>query len=137
MIKWGVAAGTHDGSLAVVKGNDILFASHSERYSRVKNDAHLDQEMIYAALSFGLPDIVYWYEDPYKKALRKLYAGQPNKWMNPKQYMKQWGYTGEIKYGNHHKSHAAAGFATSKFDSAAVLVIDAIGECKKSIKLFT
>ena len=128
MIKLGVAAGTHDGSLAVVKDNDILFASHSERYSRVKNDPHLDQEMIYDALSFGLPDIVYWYEDPYKKALRKLYAGQPNKWMNPKKYMKQWGYTGEIKYGNHHESHAAAGFATSKFDSAAVLVIDAIGE---------
>ena len=42
--------------------------------------------------------------------------------------MKQWGYTGEIYYGNHHESHAAAGFATSKFNSAAVLVIDAIGE---------
>lgn len=128
MIKWGVAAGTHDGSLAVVKDNDILFASHSERYSRVKNDAHLDQEMIDEALSFGHPDIIYWYENPYKKALRKLYAGQPNKWMNPKKYLKQWGINGEIKYGDHHESHAAAGFATSKFDSAAVLVIDAIGE---------
>ena len=128
MIKWGVAAGTHDGSLAVVKDNDILFASHSERYSRVKNDAHLDQEMIDEALSFGHPDIIYWYENPYKKALRKLYARQPNKWMNPKKYLKQWGINGEIKYGDHHESHAAAGFATSKFDSAAVLVIDAIGE---------
>jgi carbamoyltransferase len=46
MIKWGVAAGTHDGSLAVVKDNEILFASHTERYSRKKNDAHLNQEMI-------------------------------------------------------------------------------------------
>jgi len=128
MIKWGVAAGTHDGSLAVVKDNDILFASHSERYSRVKNDAHLDQEMIDEALLFGHPDIIYWYEDPYKKALRKLYAGQPKKWMNPKKYLSKWGISGEVKYGNHHESHAAAGFATSKFDSAAVLVIDAIGE---------
>ena len=128
MIKWGVAAGTHDGSLAVVKDNDILFASHSERYSRKKNDAHLDQEMIDEALSFGHPDVIYWYENPYKKALRKLYARQSNKWMNPKKYLKQWGINGEIKYGDHHESHAAAGFATSKFDSAAVLVIDAIGE---------
>lgn len=129
MIKWGVAAGTHDGSLAVVKDNDILFASHSERYSRVKNDAHLDQEMIDEALSFGHPDIIYWYEDPYKKALRKLYAGQPNKWMNPKKYLTQWGiHNVSIKYGNHHESHAAAGYSTSNFSNAAVLVIDAIGE---------
>ena len=129
MIKWGIAAGTHDGSLAVVKDNDILFASHSERYSRFKNDAHLDQEMIDEALSFAPPDIIYWYEDPYKKALRKLYAGQPNKWMNPKKYLKQWGIQNvSLHYGNHHGSHAAAGFATSDFDSAAVLVIDAIGE---------
>jgi carbamoyltransferase len=129
MIKWGVAAGTHDGSLAVVKDNDILFASHSERYSRVKNDAHLDQEMIDEALSFGMPDKIYWYEDPYKKALRKLYAGQKNIWLSPKKYLKQWGLQHvSLQYGNHHESHAAAGFATSNFNDAAVLVIDAIGE---------
>lgn len=129
MIRWGVAAGTHDGSLAVVKDNDILFASHSERYSRVKNDAHLDQEMIDDALSFGIPDKIYWYEDPYKKALRKLYAGQKNIWLSPKKYLKQWGLQHvSLQYGNHHESHAAAGFATSNFNNAAVLVVDAIGE---------
>lgn len=129
MIKWGIAAGTHDGSLAVVKDNDILFASHSERYSRIKNDANLDQELIDDALSFGTPDVIYWYEDPYLKAARKLYAGQKNIWLNPKKYLKQWGiHNVSIKYQRHHNSHAAAGFATSKFDSAAVLVIDAIGE---------
>jgi len=129
MIKWGIAAGTHDGSLAVVKDNDILFASHSERYSRIKNDAHLDQELIDDALSFGTPDVIYWYEDPYLKAARKLYAGQKNIWLNPKKYLKQWGiHNVSLKYQRHHDSHAAAGYATSKFDSAAVLVIDAIGE---------
>jgi len=129
MIEWGIAAGTHDGSLAVVKDNDILFASHSERYSRVKNDAHLDQDMIDEALQYGFPDKIYWYENPYKKALRKIYAGQSNIWLNPKKYLKQWGIQNvSIPYEHHHDSHAAAGFATSKFDSAAVLVIDAIGE---------
>ena len=138
MIKWGVAAGTHDGSLAVVKDNEILFASHTERYSRKKNDAHLNQEMIEQALSYGQPDIIHWYEDPYKKALRKYKAGQPNKWMNPRKYLSEYGIQGEIKYGNHHESHAAAGFATSKFDSAAVLVIDAIGEfTTTSISLYS
>ena len=138
MIKWGVAAGTHDGSLAVVKNDEILFASHTERYSRKKNDAHLNQEMIEQALSYGQPDIIHWYEDPYKKALRKYKAGQSNKWMNPRKYLSGYGIQGEIKYGNHHKSHAAAGFATSKFDSAAVLVIDAIGEfTTTSISLYS
>jgi carbamoyltransferase len=128
MIKWGVAAGTHDGSLAVVKDNEILFASHTERYSRKKNDAHLNTQLIEEALKFGNPDIIHWYEDPYKKALRKLYAGQPNKWMNPRTYLKGYGIDAKVKYGNHHRSHASAGFATSNFKDAAVLVIDAIGE---------
>ena len=61
MIKWGVAAGTHDGSLAVVKDNEILFASHTERYSRKKNDAHLNTQLIEEALKFGNPDIIHCY----------------------------------------------------------------------------
>lgn len=129
IIKWGIAAGTHDGSLAVVKDNDILFASHTERYSREKNDAHLDQNLIDEALSYGMPDKIYWYENPYKKALRKLYAGQNNIWLNPKRYLQQWGIRNvSIQYENHHESHASAGYSTSNFDNAAVLVIDAIGE---------
>ena len=38
----GVSAGFHDAALAVVSpGGDILFAGHSERYSKKKNDADL------------------------------------------------------------------------------------------------
>ena len=33
-----------------------------------------------------------------------------------------------IKYVNHHQSHAAAGYYTSSFQEAAVVVIDAVGE---------
>ena len=128
MIKWGISAGTHDASLAVVEGDDILFASNSERYSGVKNDPDLCEALINDALEYGQPDIIYWYENPYKKALRKIYAGQSNVWLSPKKYLKGYGVTGKVVYGNHHESHAAAGFATSEFESAAVLVIDAIGE---------
>jgi len=129
MISWGVAAGTHDGSLAVIDDDKILFASHTERYSRVKNDAHLNKEIILEALKFGDPYHIYWYEKPILKAMRKLYAGQPNKWMSPRKYLDSHGiWQRNVHYVKHHDSHAAAGFATSKFDSAAVLVIDAIGE---------
>jgi carbamoyltransferase len=34
----------------------------------------------------------------------------------------------KIAYHSHHKSHAAAGFQTSPYDDATVVVIDAIGE---------
>jgi carbamoyltransferase len=128
MISWGIAAGTHDGSLAVIDDDKILFASHTERYSRVKNDAHLNQEIIEAALHYGEPSEIYWYEKPMLKALRKFYAGQSNIWMNPRKYLKSYGIKKKINYVKHHDSHAAAGFSTSPFDSAAVLVIDAIGE---------
>ena len=128
MIEWGISAGTHDGSLAVVKNNEILFASHTERYSREKNDAHLDEALINDALQYGEPDVVYWYENPLFKAGRKIYARQSESWLSPKKYLKQYGINTKVKWGLHHESHAAAGYYTSPFDSSAVLVIDAIGE---------
>lgn len=129
MIKWGISAGTHDASLTVMRGNKILFASHAERYSGIKNDKDLNADLIAAALEHGSPEVIFWYENPYTKALRKLYAGQPNAWMSPKKYLKKYGLDCvHIEYGNHHASHMAAGYYTSPFDYAATLVIDAIGE---------
>jgi carbamoyltransferase len=129
MIKWGVAAGTHDGSLTVMRGDKILFASHSERYSGIKNDKDLNADLVAAALEYGSPEVIFWYENPYTKALRKLYAGQPNRWLSPKKYLKKYGLDFvHVEYGNHHASHMAAGYYTSPFEHAATLVIDAIGE---------
>ena len=128
MLNWGVSAGTHDGSLAVVEDNNILFASHTERYSRIKNDPHLDQTIIDEALTYGKPDIIYWYENPLLKAGRKIYARQKDIYMSPRSYMKQYGIDTKVKWGLHHESHAAAGYYTSPFDNSAILVIDAIGE---------
>jgi len=132
MIEWGISAGTHDASITVVNGetNEILFASHSERFGRrKKNDGHLNFQILHEAKKFGKPDIIYWYENPILKFGRKLYSGEPDKWFSPKQYLKSWGITNvPIKWGLHHKTHAAAGYYTSPFNEAAVLVIDAIGE---------
>ena len=98
MIIWGVSAGTHDASLTVVKGDDILFASHSERYSRIKNDAHLNDRLIADALSYGEPEKVYWYENPILKAGRKIYAGQNEIWLTPKSYLKKYDINTKVKY---------------------------------------
>ena len=128
MIRWGISAATHDASLTVMINGKIVFASHSERYSGIKNDKHLNPELIDVALTWGEPDVVYWYENPLLKAARKLYAGQDNPWLSPKKYLQRYGITAPIKWGNHHKSHFAAGYYTRPFQDAATLVVDAIGE---------
>lgn len=39
-------------------------------------------------MKYGRPDIVHWYENPYKKALRRLIARQDNIWTSPRSYLK-------------------------------------------------
>ena len=41
----GISAGFHDASATVINHQgDILFAGHSERYSKVKNDANIHND---------------------------------------------------------------------------------------------
>ena len=107
-----------------------LFASHAERYSRVKNDAHLHPDLIAAARRWGEPEQIVWYERPLLKRTRKLYAGQhKHVWRaDGAAYLSTHGLKAPVRYVGHHQSHAAAGFFTSPFDHAAILVVDAIGE---------
>ncbi len=128
---WGVSAGGHDAAIAVVNDNNIVWASHSERYSRVKNDDVLNQQLVDAAASHGTPDLIVWHENTTNKRLRELYAGQFKDAFSkgPRHQLKTLGL-GNVKFESvsHHHSHAAAGYYTSGFKSAAVLVIDAVGE---------
>ena len=78
---------------------------------------------------------IAYYERPWAKQLRHLYAGQGIEWnkLTVNQIIKQQlrphltnGIT--VTNYNHHLSHAAAGFQTSPYTRATVVVIDAIGE---------
>jgi carbamoyltransferase len=141
MITWGISANSHDAALAVFSNDGVEFASHSERFSRVKNDADLHRNwgqfesglVDYAVDHWGEPDKVVWYEQPWKKILRQLWAGQG--WLsqenNIKQYLGRYGISNvPIHYVDHHISHAALGFYTSDFEDATVIVLDSIGEFK-------
>ena len=131
MITWGISANSHDAALAVFTNKKLVFASHSERFSGVKNDPHLHQEMVdYARECWGNPNEVCWYERPIIKSVRQLFAGQglTFKENNIKKYLRQYGINAPIHYKSHHRSHAAAGYFTSAFNDACVIVIDAIGE---------
>lgn len=130
MIIYGISANEHDASLAVVDGNEILFASSAERYSRRKNDAHLHEALVAEARSYGEPDLVIWYEKPFLKRTRKLWSGQYGHVfrMDGAAYLRQYMFDSPVRCVSHHESHAAAGFFTSPFEQAAILVVDAIGE---------
>ena len=128
----GVSAGFHDAGVSVIGPNgDILFAAHSERYSRVKNDPNLNQDIMDEALSYGRVKDFAWYERPWLKKTRQMYSGEWRKVFtdkSPRQHLAEVGINNPVKTYSHHLSHAAAGFQTSPFDRAVVLVVDAIGE---------
>ena len=128
----GVSAGFHDAAVAVVESGVITFAGHSERYSHKMNDAELNVALLTDALGGRDPDVIAFYENPYKKWLRMLYAGQRPKFYGARQVKQHFfpSSTKDIKTVNysHHLSHAAAGFQTSTFTESIVLVVDAIGE---------
>ena len=130
MITWGISANSHDAALAVFTDNGLEFASHSERFSGVKNDPHLDDKLIEYAKQWGEPDEVIWYERPFIKTVRQLRAGQGLRLgeNNIRKYLGSYGIHAPIRYTDHHLSHAAAGYYTGPFTEACVVCIDSIGE---------
>ena len=113
----GISEGYHDAGYCVLDGDEITHASHSERYSRVKNDPFIHVEQILENVQ-NVNDTVAYYEKPFWKNLRRLYAGQGWEKVRTKY---------DVSFG-HHQSHAAAGYYTAPFDDCNILVIDAIGE---------
>jgi carbamoyltransferase len=128
MITWGISAASHNAALAVFRDDTLIFASESERFSGVKNDPDLDQKLVDHARTLGDPDLVCWYERPWLKTLRQLTAGQGWQDNNIKNYLRKFNIQTPVRTFKHHQTHAAAGYYTSGFNNACVLVIDAIGE---------
>ena len=117
----GFSEGFHDAAICRVKNGRIVYASHSERYSKIKNDKLLHKKQIDVSSYNSLKKpYVAFHEKTWYKNTRRLYTGKP--WKNDKT---------TIKYDKsfyHHQSHAAAGYYTSPFDDCNILVIDSIGE---------
>ena len=131
----GISAGFHDAAVSVVSDKgDIMFAGHSERYSKKKNDAVLHPDLLAECCGYDF-DTVAFYERPWMHNLQQWRSGQRlyGPWTTGsavRQHLGSWYQRPaprEVSYP-HHLSHAAAGFQTSPYQSAAVVVIDAIGE---------
>ena len=131
----GISAGYHDAAVSVINtAGEILFAGHAERYSKQKNDANIHVDLLFEAARGRHIDHIAYYETPWKKQTRKLYSGQGIEWnrITTGQVLREQlgGYFDDVPVTtyNHHLSHAAAGFQTSPYNRATVVVIDAIGE---------
>ena len=139
----GISAGFHDAAVSVIQSDgSVLFAGHAERYSKNKNDAHLNDAIIAEAMSYATPDMIAYYERPWVKKLQQLYSGQYEEAFNfgnftldqyLRKHLSDTGHREQLlacprKYMSHHHSHAAAGFQSSAYTRATVVVIDAVGE---------
>ena len=138
----GVSALFHDAAVAMLDDDQIVFAGHSERYGpKVKLDKHLNKELIRDCVkNYGIPTEVAWYEKPFAKKQRQIYAGEWKQVFSsnsPKAYLKPYmngaiggipSFRAPLSTFEHHYSHACAGYYTSPFRDATIVVIDAIGE---------
>ena len=118
----GFSEGFHDAAISLVKGDRIVYASHSERYSKVKNDKWLHKQQLKSCNMKGMINnrTVAFHEKRWLKNTRRLYSGKA--WKNDNT---------TVEYNKsfyHHQSHAAAGYYTAPFDDCNILVIDSIGE---------
>jgi carbamoyltransferase len=132
----GLSAGFHDAAATLIRSDgEIVFAGHSERYSKKKNDAMICPELMTEFCEYDIDTIAY-YERPWLKQARNLVSGQGIDWSNVtvqqvlRNQLGSWLQRppGQIKTYSHHLCHAAAGFQTSPYDRATCVVIDAIGE---------
>ena len=122
----GINETSHDASVSLIKDGEILFAGHAERYSKKKNDWYNNKEIILDALNYGTPDVIAYYEKPFLKKSRMILHGGGSDWKP--------GFPIDlpIYYFKHHYSHASAGYYTSSFNEACIVVLDAIGEYNTS-----
>jgi carbamoyltransferase len=146
----GISGLYHDASAALVRGDEIVAAAEEERFTRRKHDSAFPGNAIAYCLS-ELPagrrvDAAAFYEDPalaFDRVLKSSISESPrglDQWRRAASSM----LGGKFKVaervreavGNdiplfavdHHRSHAASAFYPSPFDSAAILVVDGVGE---------
>ena len=123
----GINETSHDASVSLIEDGKILFAGHAERYSKQKNDWYVNDSLIKDALQYGRPDHIAYYEKPLLKASRLALRGGSGDWKP------RFDIEGiPRKSFSHHYSHAAAGYYTSNFNDAVIVVLDAIGEYNTS-----
>jgi carbamoyltransferase len=158
MIVLGISGFYHDSAAALVRDGEIVAAAQEERFSRIKADSGFPSGaarycLDVAAVGLDEVDCVAFYDKPlltFDRLLETYFAFAPSgftsfltampSWLKEKLLLKQQipKYLNELgrgeldverlRFGYHHHSHAASAFYPSPYESAAVLVMDGVGE---------
>lgn len=154
----GISAFYHDSAACLIHNGKIVAAAQEERFSRKKHDESFPVQatrycLEYAGLSIDELDAIVFYDKPFlkferlletylsfaPKGLRSFIVAIPV-WLKEKMFLKKLIYDELGKVGDyvkndvtllfpeHHLSHAASAFYPSKYDEAAILTIDGVGE---------
>lgn len=147
----GISCYYHDASASLVQDGKIIAAAEEERFTRKKHDNRFPELSIAyclkeAGLNISDIDLVSFYEKPLLKLERTLLNGiqwkdkstplikkQISQMMHEDIFLAEVlrdkiGYTGKVVFTEHHLAHAASSYYISKFNKAAILVVDGVGE---------
>jgi len=145
----GISAQFHDSACCVLKNGKLVAAAQEERFSRLKHDSRIPRLAFRFCLEEAGLDIaqiscIAYYENPQRKAARQIWTLLDN---NPPfdlllridpgraehEIRTCLGYEGEIRWFEHHQTHAASSFFYSGFAEAAIMTMDGVGEWKTGI----
>lgn len=143
----GISSHYHDASCCILQDGRLIASAEEERFTRLKHDPSIPRNAFRFCLEEAGLDIVdidciAYYENPVRKLERQLWMSLPSLAARPalsfrRQLSPQLveadirevlGYEGNIRYYDHHRSHAASAFYFSGFSEAAVLTVDGVGE---------
>lgn len=122
-IIWGMSGKGHDASIVVFKNKSVVFESYTQNK---EHDVDIIEKI---KQKHGKPDLVVWYENPWKKMLRQWWTGYKNSYNanNVSKYLKSKNIHCEYTYIDHHKSHCGHMYE-SPYKNPIVIVADSIGE---------
>lgn len=154
----GISAYCNNASACIVNDGDIVAAAREERFTRIKGDASFPSNAIDFCLNFSNLDLkdldaIALHDKPllrFERLLETHYAFAPKGlksflasmpvWIQEKVFLRSLIHK-ELKklrnadprkikllFSEHHLSHAASTFYTSKYQEAAILIIDSVGE---------
>lgn len=157
MIILGISAYYHDSAAALLINGEIVSASCEERFTRIKHDKSFPKLAIQycmseARINYKDLDYIVFYEKPFIKFERIItthiqYAPKGFHtfikslpiWLKERVNMKrtiekelnrlfQCKEKWNVRFVEHHMSHAAFAYYNSSHKDAAILVVDAVGE---------
>ncbi len=154
----GISAYYHDSAAALIEEGQIIAAAQEERFTRKKHDSRFPYHAVgfclsEAKINLDQIDSFVFYDKPFTKFERLLetylaFAPRGFKsfslamplWLRDKLFQKSIlkksfqkmgarnNVDEKILFAEHHQSHAASAFFPSRFESAAIITMDGVGE---------